>query len=149
MEKQLEWMRMCILTAGLLALSIEDVKKRELHSLPILLTAVGGLVLALLAGTWRQGSFWAGFLPGAVVLGLAWMTKEGIGYGDGLVIISMGCFYPAYALAAVVFTAFTAAGVAALVLLLFLRKNKKTQLPFVPFLLGAHGLWWYWMYAGG
>lgn len=83
-----------------------------------------------------------GLLPGIFMLILAWSTRESIGYGDGLVILCMGCFYALGEMMAIVMIAITIAGIAALGLLIFGHKNRKSEFPFVPFLLGAHLVMW-------
>ena len=69
-------------------------------------------------------------------------TRESIGYGDGLVILGMGCFYALGEIMGIVMIAITIAGITALGLLVFGHKNRKSEFPFVPFLLGAHLVMW-------
>lgn len=83
-----------------------------------------------------------GLLPGIFMLILAWSTRESIGYGDGLVILGMGCFYALGEIMGIVMIAITIAGITALGLLVFGHKNRKSEFPFVPFLLGAHLVMW-------
>lgn len=133
---------LCVLTAGLGVLTVEDIRRRELSGIWILLLATAGAVFSVLAGSWTQASDMLRFLPGGFVLLLAWLTREGIGYGDGFVILSLGCFYTMQQIAAVCMLAVTAAGLAALFLLVVFHKGRKAQIPFVPFLLAAHLLYW-------
>ena len=83
--------RMCILTFGLAGLSWEDMRKQELHGWAILLLGISGMAVSLL-GAVGKSSMVLGLLPGIFMLILAWSTRESIGYGDGLVILCMGCF---------------------------------------------------------
>ena len=83
-----------------------------------------------------------GITAGDIYAILAWSTRESIGYGDGLVILCMGCFYALGEMMAIVMIAITMAGIAALGLLIFGHKNRKSEFPFVPFLLGAHLVMW-------
>lgn len=83
-----------------------------------------------------------GLLPGIFMLILAWSTRESIGYGDGLVILGMGCFYALGEIMGIVMIAITIAGITALGLLVFGHKNRESEFPFVPFLLGAHLVMW-------
>lgn len=137
-EGVLQYVQMWILTGGLGILSIEDLKWKKLHSLPIAAIGIMGIVFSVITGVWLHGGWWLGWIPGILVLFFAWLTKESIGYGDGLVILSMGGFYSAVELCSVLLLAVTIAGVGALILLVFFRKSRKTQLAFVPFLLCAH-----------
>lgn len=90
----------------------------------------------------EKSSMVLGLLPGIFMLILAWSTRESIGYGDGLVILCMGCFYALGEMMAIVMIAITIAGITALGLLVFGHKNRKSEFPFVPFLLGAHLVMW-------
>ena len=100
------------------------------------------MAVSLLGGCWKNPVWFLGLLPGIFMLILAWSTRESIGYGDGLVILCMGCFYALGEMMAIVIIAITIAGIAALGLLIFGHKNRKSEFPFVPFLLGAHLVMW-------
>lgn len=140
--QQMETLRMGILTCGLGFLAMEDIKEQELHSLPLLLLGVSGAILAIFGKIWTDGTFLLSFLPGISLLFLAWMTKESIGYGDGLAVLCMGCFYPVEELLGLFLLAVTLAGLIALGLLAVFRRGRKTRFPFVPFLFGAHLVIW-------
>lgn len=140
--QQMETVRMCILACGLGFLAIEDIKEQELHGLPLLLLGISGIILAIMGKTWTDGTFLWRFLPGLCLIFLAWMTKESIGYGDGLAVLCMGCFYPVEELFGLFLLAVTLAGLVALGLLAVFRWGRKTRLPFVPFLFGAHLAVW-------
>lgn len=73
-------------------------------------------------------------LPGVICLLAGKVTREAIGYGDGICLCVMGFFYSIERLAFICITAFGAAGIAALLLLIILKKNGKESIPFVPFL---------------
>jgi len=106
------------------------------------LLGISGMAVSLLGGCWKNPVWFLGLLPGIFMLILAWSTRESIGYGDGLVILCMGCFYALGEMMAIVMIAITIAGIAALGLLIFGHKNRKSEFPFVPFLLGAHLVMW-------
>lgn len=141
MQNNYEMIRMCILTFGLAGLSWEDMRKQELHGWAILLLGISGMTISLL-GAVGKSSMVFGLLPGIFMLILAWSTRESIGYGDGLVILGMGCFYALGEIMGIVMIAITIAGITALGLLVFGHKNRKSEFPFVPFLLGAHLVMW-------
>lgn len=142
MQSNYEMIQMCVLTCGLVGLSAEDIKKQELHGWLIFLLGISGIVVSVWGNGWKNIAWLWGLLPGVLVLLFAWVTKESIGYGDALVILSMGCFYALAEMMGIIMMAITFAGIAALVLLVVLHKNRKCELPFVPFLLGAHLVMW-------
>ena len=100
------------------------------------------MTISLLGGCWKNPVWFLGLLPGIFMLILAWSTRESIGYGDGLVILGMGCFYALGEIMGIVMIAITIAGITALGLLVFGHKNRESEFPFVPFLLGAHLVMW-------
>ena len=140
--QQIEIIKMCILACGLAVLGVEDIKEQQLHSLPLLLLGITGAVVAVVGKEWTNAAFLWRFLPGILLLFLAWMTKESIGYGDGLVVLCTGCFYTVAEIFGLLFLAVTFAGLVALGLLAVVRRGRKTRIPFVPFLFGAHLAVW-------
>ena len=109
MQNNYEMIRMCILTFGLAGLSWEDMRKQQLHGWAILLLGISGMTISLLGGCWKNPVWFLGLLPGIFMLILAWSTRESIGYGDGLVILGMGCFYALGEIMGIVMIAITIA----------------------------------------
>lgn len=117
--------------------SIEDIRKKE-----ILLWEIGvcGIISAVrvfldcTSGTFDPGMMAFSLLPGAVALALAYVTRQGIGFGDGLIILSMGPALGAWGIMAAVVTALFASSIFSGALLMFKRAGKKSMIPFVPFL---------------
>ena len=135
-----EAIRMVALGVGLGISAIQDLCTKKLSSLPILLTGLAGIVLAAAGGELKDWHFIFRFIPGFLVLLVAWWTSEGIGYGDAWVILELGCFLPAEETLSVCMAAITIAGFVALFLIVVWHKGKKTQMPFVPFLFGSYFL---------
>lgn len=130
-------MQSVILFAGLAVVAVEDIHRKEISSFPLIIMGFAGILLSIAAGEWKEWYVIFHFLPGILILIIAWLTKETIGYGDGLVILCLGCFLTAGEILDVCMAAITLAGVVALVMLLVMRKSKKAQLPFVPFLFAG------------
>ncbi|SHI25894.1 leader peptidase (prepilin peptidase) / N-methyltransferase [Butyrivibrio fibrisolvens DSM 3071] len=79
-------------------------------------------------------------IPGGIVLALAYLSKEQIGYGDGLVILSLG---PVFGLINVIIglcAAFVISALFSIALLISKKAGKKSQLPFLPFLTAGMGV---------
>ncbi|MCM1105417.1 MAG: hypothetical protein NC355_00600 [Blautia sp.] len=140
MEDMLQMGRTIVGLAGLGYLSVEDIRRKELATLPILVVGVAGLALSLLGGEWRELSVLIRFVPGLLCLLLACVSRESIGYGDGLVILCMGGYLSIAQLLQMCMTALTLAGLAALFLLLVRHRGRKTTLPLIPFLLAGYVL---------
>ncbi len=78
--------------------------------------------------------FVAALLPGCVFLLLAFVTREQIGYGDGMILTIIGILYPIWRVMVVTGIALLIISVMSIVLLVLKKGNRYTRLPFVPFL---------------
>ena len=87
-------------------------------------------------------------IPGTIALIISKLTKEVIGYGDGIVLTAMGVYLPLKELISIGMLAFMMAGIVALVLLVIFRKNGNYRIAFLPFLGIAYLINW-WMKQGG
>ena len=73
-------------------------------------------------------------LPGLFCLLLGYVTRQAIGYGDGILICSLGLIYTWQDVVQICSIAIVFAGLMGIVLLVVFRKNGKYEIPFVPFL---------------
>jgi leader peptidase (prepilin peptidase)/N-methyltransferase len=121
--------------AGLTVLSAEDLIRKEISLIPVGTMAAIGALCSVLAGEWTEIYVLLQFVPGILVLIFAKMSREYIGYGDGWVLLSLGCFLSVDRLVALCMVSLTCAGIVALFMLLVMRRERRTQIPFVPFLL--------------
>lgn len=113
-----------------------DLRYREL---PLVVSGVGGVVgiaMSIYQGREVEEIFLA-LLPGAVALFLGKITRQAIGYGDGVLITILGCYVPLEEVLFLCMFASVLAGIFALVLLIILRKKGTYEIPFVPFLFIA------------
>lgn len=133
-------MKEILLISGLCIMSVEDIRKKEIRRVWLLVLGVAGVLLMVVGGGLRGMADLAGFIPGMLCLLVAWMTKEQLGWGDAILILVMGCYLDAIALMNVCMIAFAIAGFAALVLIVVVKKSKKYELPLVPFLLTGYVL---------
>lgn len=124
--------------------SLQDVRKKEISAL-LLFGGLGAAILfKMLFSPFEDGCF-VGIIPGACLLAFSLFSGEAIGYGDGVLVLTMG----------ILFGAGTAFGVFWLGLLcaagfsifqLIQKKCKKTSTyPFAPFLFLA----WIVVWQGG
>lgn len=133
-------MKEILLISGLCIMSVEDIRKKEIRRVWLLVLGVAGVLLMVVGGGLRGVADLAGFIPGMLCLLVAWMTMEQLGWGDAILILVMGCYLDAIALMNVCMIAFAIAGFAALVLIVVVKKSKKYELPLVPFLLTGYVL---------
>lgn len=118
-------------------LAIQSVWDWRYRQIPIAVTLAGG-VMGLLLSMMRERSLMdlcMGMVPGLVCLGLGWITREAIGYGDGFLLCAMGMYKSLEDIVGIILLASSLAGVFGMALIIFCKKKGKDQIPFVPFLL--------------
>ena len=112
---------------------ITDVRKKEL---PVWLLALSG-ILGILAALILEGTVWwrilLSLVPGAVLLGLSRITRDAIGFGDGILVMALGAWLGAVRVTEVLLAAFFLAGIFGLVATLA-RRRRSLRIPFAPFL---------------
>ncbi len=78
----------------------------------------------------------AGLIPGALCLLVSYLGRQGLGYGDSVLVLICGISLGIRNCMWITFTAFFWAGIWAVILLLIRRaEDQKKAFPFVPFLL--------------
>jgi len=121
-------------------LTIQTYWDLRYKKLPLLISLVGVVIgVPILIFSQRElMDILLALLLGVIFLLIGKITREAIGYGDGILLIVMGLFYSAKQMWSICIMAFVFAGVVALVLLLIFRKKGNYEIPFVPFLLLAN-----------
>lgn len=125
-----------LLTAVIFVIcSATDIKSRRVYN-----SVTAGYLLLALAGHLTEGTafpaLWAaGLLPGAFCFLLSWVSRQGFGYGDSMLVAICGVSLGVWTCLWILFYAFFWAGIWALVLFQLPGTNRKKEFPFVPFLL--------------
>lgn len=86
----------------------------------------------------------AALLPGAGLLLLGRITRQSIGYGDGLLLLICGLYLGGKEACVLFVTGLLVLFPVSLGLLISGQAQRKTQLPFAPCLLAAYLLWLMW-----
>lgn len=76
-------------------------------------------------------------LLGVFCLLMGKITREAIGYGDGMIVFMLGFFYEWQYLCIIGMNACLLAAIVALICLVIFHKSRNYELPFVPFLTVA------------
>ena len=79
-------------------------------------------------------------IPGIVLLLIAFLTKQQIGYGDAVVIMLMGLFVNVDVICSALIMALMIAGIFAVIMVAMKKADRKKQIAFTPFLLLGYGL---------
>ncbi|MBQ7864072.1 MAG: prepilin peptidase [Lachnospiraceae bacterium] len=134
-----EWI-MLIVLAGF---ALYDMKTKTVSLSAIAVLAAGVFIYRLCTGT-GMAELAAGLVPGALVVVLAFVTKESIGMGDGLMLCVLGMFCGWRRCLAAFGLALVLSAVLAIVLLVCRRAGRKTEIPFLPGLFGGFFLCCLW-----
>lgn len=124
-------------------LSVVDLKARKIPLLPVIILGMLAVVYRLWVGT-SLFDMAAGVLPGCILLLLAMLTRESIGYGDGAVLVVLGLFCGVKQTVAAFGMALVLAALLAMILLVLKRVGRKTELPFLPCLCSGYVLCLLW-----
>ena len=112
-----------------------DIREREL---PILFFAIFGS-LAVIGSYFSKDrnveNVFMGICVGSLFLIIGWLTKEAIGYGDGVGLIILGIFEGWPGMIPVVVGAFLLLGIYGIWRLLGCGDSRFDEMPFYPFLL--------------
>ena len=122
----------CISLLFLAGLSAGDVREKKIPIYKVVLFTISAIFYRMITGqsSWNEVRW--GICPGCVLLLLAFLTKENIGYGDGLTVLALGLWTGGWFTLAVVCIGIMLSGVWGMVCIF----RKKTEpIPFIPFLL--------------
>ncbi len=130
----METVKIGITISGLIWNSILDLREKKISLMVVIFYALIGMGYQIIN---KNLGFWivAALIPGLLALAFAKLTREKIGYGDGLLLLALGCYLAIEELVLVCMIAVCLAGTVALILLLFFHKGRDYAIPFVPFLL--------------
>ena len=116
-----------------------DWKRREIPLFISIAGCVAGIIFCIFENRWFNEILLASAL-GIAMLIFAKISKQVIGYGDGVTLVMLGLFLPIESVLSISLLAFALAGGYALVLLVVFRSKGSTQIPFIPFLTIANGI---------
>ena len=125
----------------LLLFSIEDVRKKRIDILPLLAFSVIGAIYLTVTRALTIQEICGGMLLGVGLLGIAKMTGESLGYGDGLLFLVTGIYLGGWDNCSLLMTSLVLAFVFAIIQILVRKKSAKSEIPFVPFVLSAYVLY--------
>lgn len=116
----------------LFIMSVQDIRKRAISNKYIvvlaIISAIGGFFVNQL--TWMD--MLGGCSMGLCLLGIAVLTREQIGTGDGLVVAALGLLLGAIQTLTMLSIASLLMAAFASLLIILKKGNKKLKLPFLP-----------------
>lgn len=121
----------------LAGLSAEDIKERKISVCHVLMFALSAIFFRAVTSQFLGNEIsidlitWSLF-PGGILLLLAFLTKEGIGYGDGMCVLALGLWTGGWFALTVTCIGIMLAGIWGMACIF---RKKREPIPFVPFLL--------------
>lgn len=119
----------------LLWCSIDDIKSMEVSLIGIGFFAVLGIVLSFYKPVFSIIEVLGGILVGVFLLLISWISKDAIGRGDGLLIVTCGFYLGFWGNVFLLFYGLLLAGITSGILLITKQLKRKQRIPFIPFLL--------------
>ena len=121
---------------GLLGLcSLEDIKRKQLTLIYILVFGIGGILLHLFVPVCSIYSVLWGMLLGIGMVFISIVTGGSVGIGDGVLLVVTGVYLGGQGNLQLFLTGLFLSALWALALLALKKKKGKEEIAFVPFLL--------------
>lgn len=123
--------------------AIYDLRSKRIPLVLIALCAVLSVIESVIGLTDHVRTpvmILAALMPGIFLLFLSFVTKQAVGFGDGLLMCAVGPILGFRLMMSGVMLGFFLSSLAAIFLLIFKKADKKTKMPFVPFLASAMGV---------
>lgn len=114
-----------------------DLKEQRLPLWFLLSFGLGGLLFNLLFPYQSLKEFLIGMIVGSMFLLAGWVSRESIGYGDGIGLMVLGGMEGIQRMIPVIFGAFLLSAVFGMWKLVGRRESRESTMPFFPFLLIA------------
>lgn len=140
-NKRKDYFKMSIIMAAVMTVcAAVDIKRKEI---PVGLFAVLGIValLGCILGKTEETEILmlaAGLMPGILLLVLARITEQSIGYGDGIILAEIGLLTGVGRCMLILAAALAMAGIFSIGMLIVRKVTRKHKIPFVPFLTVAY-----------
>lgn len=131
-------MQNVILLILLFICAMEDLKRKEVTIMYILMFGIIGVILHLLCPNCSIYSMLWGLLLGISIMVVSLFSRGNIGMGDGILLTVTGVYLGGYKNLELFLTGLFLAGIWSLGLLVLKKKKRKEKIAFMPFLLIAY-----------
>ncbi len=125
------------MTGMLLHMSIEDIRKKTVPVIPMMIWGMVGVILHLCYGRIGYERMLSGLIPGIVAYVLSIATHEKIGKGDAVLLIITGIYMGFWGNLFMLWIGMIMAALAGVFAMVIFKKDRDRQMPFVPFLFAG------------
>lgn len=138
--KYMEQFKELVLISGLLFNSILDIRKKRVSVIVIIIMGVCAVAYNFYYNLFTLPESLLSFVPGIIMLILAFLSDESIGYGDGVLMLCLGLFAGMEEIFLIFMLAVSVAGIMAMIFVFICHKRKDYEIPFVPFIFLGYGI---------
>lgn len=134
-----------IVNIYLLLGALQDTRERRIKNSYLKIGEVGSMIhrgVHLILGISSLSEWVYGLIPGLLLIIIAKLTEEKIGYGDGILLLILGNFMYFTEVWKLLQTAFLFVMIFSILLVISKKGDRKCEIPFLPFLWMSHTLLW-------
>ena len=122
-----------------------DLRTKTISDQYLWLGGITGILYSMIkimaeAFVWEEQMI--AYVPGFIILTIAKITNEKIGYGDGWIILILGSFLGIYEIYRIFQFAVILTAAASVILLCIKKEGREYKIPFLPFLWAAYTCQW-------
>ncbi|SEG35163.1 leader peptidase (prepilin peptidase) / N-methyltransferase [Butyrivibrio sp. Su6] len=124
----------------LLLSAFSDIRKKEISIWIVICMALLSLsdgAIALFNGKRTIDDLIVCIVPGVIMMLLALLSRQSIGYGDGLIILAIGMTFGISKLAVGIAIALFTSGIMSIFLIAIRKAKRNDTFPFVPFIFAG------------
>lgn len=131
-------MEILCMSGMFLYLSAEDIKRKTVPVIPMMIWGMVGIVLHIAMGRINDMQMLLGMIPGVAAYILSILTKEKIGRGDALLLVVTGIYMGFWGNIIMLWVGLIFAAIGGVAAIVIFKKKKSDELPFIPFLAAAY-----------
>lgn len=134
-------MAACIITFVLLLYeSVVDIYGRKIDVKAAAVVCIFNIITGIIIYKYKVYFVISGALTGVILILCAWLSRQRIGYGDGIIFIVIGMCMEPVKVIGILWGALVLAGIYGMIKIIMMKKDRNYKLPFVPFITLAYAV---------
>ena len=118
----------------MLGLATIDILRKRIPLVAVVLLILAAIVIVPFSHSFDMVLTLGGVTVGLVFILVSKITKEGIGYGDSLLILALGIYLGFWKAMVLIMVAFFLSALFAVFVAIIRKKDRKATFPFIPFM---------------